>query len=555
MLWSRAIRRPLTDEEKKILLRFAIEFERAYTRFLDLQKAEAQAREAQIEAALEKVRSRSLAMHKADELGEVITVVVDKLKELDFSVSDGVALITYSEGSKDLLEWMTNPGFSSALKFNVPYFEHPVLTNLWKAKNEGIEFIMERYTAEENKSFLNHIFEHSDFKHTPQPIKDYCLAADTYATSIAFQTNTSIFINDYSGNSLSEHEIDILKRFSNVFEQAYVRFLDLQKAEAQAREAQIEAALERVRSRTLAMHKSDELAETAAEVFRQLISLGISPNRLYIGIDKDKENEMELWVTDEDGNKVNTEFSGKMNNNITFKKMYDGWKSKKKSLIIDMQGKELEEYFRYLTEDLKVPFNQGLSQKRRVQSLAYFTKGFIGIASPDPQPEETIILLERFASVFNLTFTRFNDLKQAEAQAKEAQIEVALERIRSRTMAMQKSDELSETAFVLYQQFLELGESPDQITIGIFNEEEKVIEFRTTMDGKLTDVTHKFPYEETALMNQIYAAWKDNKKSLTREMKDKELHDYIDYRIRLTGMTTKEDHKHDRRIVSVGILF
>ena len=545
------LRRPLTDEEKKILLRFAIEFERAYTRFLDLQKAEAQAREAQIEAALEKVRSRSLAMHKADELGEVITVVVDKLKELDFSVSDGVALITYSEGSKDLLEWMTNPGFSSALKFNVPYFEHPVLTNLWKAKNEGIEFIMERYTAEENKSFLNHIFEHSDFKHTPQPIKDYCLAADTYATSIAFQTNTSIFINDYSGNSLSEHEIDILKRFSNVFEQAYVRFLDLQKAEAQAREAQIEAALERVRSRTLAMHKSDELAETAAEVFRQLISLGISPNRLYIGIDKDKENEMELWVTDEDGNKVNTEFSGKMNNNITFKKMYDGWKSKKKSLIIDMQGKELEEYFRYLTEDLKVPFNQGLSQKRRVQSLAYFTKGFIGIASPEPQTEDTIILLERFASVFNLTFTRFNDLKQAEAQAREAQIEVALERIRSRTMAMQKSEELSETAFVLYQQFLELGESPDQITIGIFNEEEKVIEFRTTMDGKMTDVTHKFPYEETELMNQIYAAWKDNKKSLTREMKGKELHDYIDYRIRLTGMTTKEDHKHDRRIVSV----
>ena len=47
-------------------------------------------------------------------------------------------------------------------------------------------------------------------------------------------------------------------------------------------EAQIEAGLERVRSRTLAMHASDELAETAAVVFKQLIGLGISPNRLYI---------------------------------------------------------------------------------------------------------------------------------------------------------------------------------------------------------------------------------------------------------------------------------
>jgi len=42
-------------------------------------------------------------------------------------------------------------------------------------------------------------------------------------------------------------------RFGKVFQQTYTRFLDLQKAEAQAREAQIEAALERVRSRTLAM--------------------------------------------------------------------------------------------------------------------------------------------------------------------------------------------------------------------------------------------------------------------------------------------------------------
>jgi hypothetical protein len=76
------IRRSISPEEKDILLRFAIEFERAYTRFLDLQKAEAQAREAQIEAALEKVRSRSLAMHKADELLQVATVMRAEMADL-----------------------------------------------------------------------------------------------------------------------------------------------------------------------------------------------------------------------------------------------------------------------------------------------------------------------------------------------------------------------------------------------------------------------------------------------------------------------------------------
>ncbi|MBD0351868.1 MAG: hypothetical protein ICV65_12010, partial [Flavisolibacter sp.] len=202
---------PLPPEIIKLTERFAKVFEQTYTRFLDLQKAEAQAREAQIEAALERVRSRSLAMHKAEELGEVITVIFEKLKELNFSVADGVALITFIEGSRDLNEWMVNPGFPSAIRFHLPYFDHPVMTNLWNAKEQGADFFVGQYSAEENRSFLKHIFEYSDYKHTPQDIKDFCLAADSYANSIAFQKNTAIFINDYTGHPLSPIEIDILK--------------------------------------------------------------------------------------------------------------------------------------------------------------------------------------------------------------------------------------------------------------------------------------------------------------------------------------------------------
>ena len=57
------------------------------------------------------------------------------------------------------------------------------------------------------------------------------------------------------------------------------------------------------------------------------------------------------------------------------------------------------------------------NKKRRIQHVAYFSHGLIGMASPDEQPAETIKILERFASVFNLTFTRFNDLKIAETNA------------------------------------------------------------------------------------------------------------------------------------------
>ena len=68
---------------------------------------------------------------------------------------------------------------------------------------------------------------------------------------------------------------DIFKRFAKVFEQTYTRFLDLQKAEAQARESQIQLALERVRARTMAMQQSDELADAATVIFHQIKELGI----------------------------------------------------------------------------------------------------------------------------------------------------------------------------------------------------------------------------------------------------------------------------------------
>src|SRR5436189_4854171 len=72
-------------------------------------------------------------------------------------------------------------------------------------------------------------------------------------------------------------------------------------------------------------------------------------------------------------------------------------------------------------------------------------------------PDDTSILLYRFAKVFDQTYIRFNDLKQAEAQARESQIQLALERVRARTMAMQKSDELAETASLLFKQISDLG--------------------------------------------------------------------------------------------------
>ncbi|MBP6416938.1 MAG: nuclear transport factor 2 family protein, partial [Chitinophagaceae bacterium] len=562
----------LLAEQTEIMLRFAKVFQQTYTRFLDLQKAEAQAREAKIEAALEKVRSRSLAMHKADELGEVITVVVEKLKELEFSVGDGVALITYTEGSKDLDEWMANPGFPSAIKFHLPYFEHPVLTNLWTAKDKGLEFLAERYTAEENKTFLDHIFEHSDFKHTPQQVKDYCLAAKTYATSIAFQRNTSIFINDYSGKSLSQQEIDILKRFSKVFEQAYIRFLDLQRAEAQAREAQIEAALERVRSRSLAMHKSEELSELVAVLYEKMNDLGIVSDGININVIKEGTKDFESWLA-APGQSYAVCFQVPYFKHPVTDEIFDAIASKKELLTKVYSYEEKTSFFTYLythTNFKNLPEKRKrlvLDSKNWEVSIAFAKNTALSLHSYSGKifSDSENDILKRFAKVFEQSYTRFLDLQKAEAQAREAQIEASLERVRSKTMAMHNSQDVGATVVSMFDELVKLGiDKSIRCGIGILDEIKQMEVWvastnkkgETSLDIGLLDMTTH------PLLISVKEAWKNKKAGFTYELAGEDLKNYFkaindapDYPVQVDIEALPDTIMHTDFFFTEGVLF
>jgi signal transduction histidine kinase len=413
------------EKEVEILKRFARAFEQSYIRFLDLQKAETQAREAEIELALERVRAKTMAMQHQNDLLGVTDLFAEQLIRLGFDLE----IVNFSNGLSygDWDLWVTSPTSETTRSTNhlvVPWIDHPYFQ---KTKfgldnfKKGIDLNIAVFNKEEKDSFLDHLFTHTDFKDLPEESKTYLYSKPGFTFSALFLKETWVSICKYDTSPFTDEQHAILRRFANAFGQAYTRFLDLQRVEAQAKEAQIETALERVRSRTLAMQRSDELAETAAVLFKQLINLGIAPNRLYIGIIKDDSGGIEFWITDEDGTKVSTMFSGNANKNESILKMYEGWKAHQRSLMIDMQGKELSEYFHYIGDELHVPFKGGLSQKRRLQYISYFSKGFIGMASPDEQPQETVELLNRFAYVFNLTFTRFSDLKIAEAHAIQAE--------------------------------------------------------------------------------------------------------------------------------------
>ena len=454
------------QEALTILDRFKAIIALTFRRYLDLQRAEAQAREAQIEASLERVRAVAMSMMKSDDLLNVCKSVFTQLQALGFARMRN-AQIYISDDPKGRFQNYNYSDHVGEEIVEVQFDSHPNVKRfhdaIHQARDAFAHYEIAGADLEEWRSYLNKTLAQKpdDKLETAAGLHYYFYSIGTGALGIC------------TFEPIGEEELKILKRFRNVFDLSYKRYSDIALAEAQSREAQIEVSLERVRSRTLAMQSSDELAETAAVLFRQLIMLGIAPNRLYIAIMKDEAGNAEFWITDEDGSKVSSGFAANLHDNPTFGKMLQGLEAGEKSITIDMQGEELHEYFRQLSI-LNVPFKGGMSQTRRVQSIAYFSKGFIGIASPEEQPEATTRLLERFAAVFNLTITRFHDLLLAEAQAQQARLDlVQLQSEKKR--AEEALSELRATQEQLVQQ--EKLASLGQLTAGIAHEIKNPLNF------------------------------------------------------------------------------
>jgi signal transduction histidine kinase len=466
------------DRTEKVKRTTAILLEETIQELEQKRKSvEEQNRELEIESALERVRSKAMSMYNSTELKDVASELRKQVGLLGIEELETCAINLYENSTENIDAWaaLSLPGsYGDITEF---YFSFPkkgiaIIEEILQVYSSGNEEYVAINDGEKAVQWM-HVFQQL------QP-KIYDIVADATGFNTTQKLEAWWSCAFFPGGSLimitmqspKESSRILLKRFAQVFGLAYRRFADLQKAEAQAREAQIEAALERVRARAMAMQKSDELAPAAQLLYQEFSKLGINTFSCgYMFIDEQK-NIQTAWVVLPDGTLLPDSIVFPLTGDDVLNTRYQDWKAKKQLHIYEIKGEENKKHHSFLSQHVPQFVVKEVFSKVPdpvIFHCANFSNGYLLILSENfftLEEQQTII---RFANVFEMTYTRFMDLKISEAQTREAQIELGLERVRARAMAMQNSDELKELIGTVSGELKKLDLILDRCFIMIFD--------------------------------------------------------------------------------------
>lgn len=400
-------------------------------------------RELEIEAALEKVRSRSLAMHRSDELQEIITSVLYRLSELGLSMDTAVVVLP-SEEKQELMCWVATNDFSYSQGFRIPFGLNSVIRiDSERFHLSGSDYFAKTYSKEEKDEYYKNLIKHSDFKHIPQDRKDFLFSTDNYGISIASNKNSGIQTISYSGKILNETEAEVLKRFSQVFEQAYVRFLDLQKAEAQAQEAIKRASVDRVRAEIASMRTKGDLERIQPLIWNELKILRVPFIRCGVFIMDEVKQDVQVFLSTPDGKSI---AAFRLPYYATEQSMQIVTHWQKKHLYREhMDEAAFSAYIKNLVQQGAMAGNEKYVTENRPTDLYLhflpFLQGMLYVGNDAPLKEEELQLVQNLADAFSTAYARYEDFNKLELA--KAEVESAMTELKATQSQLVQQEKLA----------------------------------------------------------------------------------------------------------------
>ena len=243
--------------------------------------------------------------------------------------------------------------------------------------------------------------------------------------------------------------------------------------EAKGRALEIEAALERVRTIAMGMKEPADMVEVCRTIAVELKMLGLLNIR----------NIQTLIVDEQKKTYLNYQYFPAYDKGIieitdytkhpTVQEMVTKVKESQDAFFSgEFAGDDLVRFRAWRNDHHQFP--DPLMDDCEVLPFHFYSigGGALGISTYGKLDEQPLLVFRQFHSVFTLAYRRFSGIKKAEAQAHHAQIEVALERVRARALAMQQPEEIMDVARVMRHEMGLLGvEELETSSIYIYDEE------------------------------------------------------------------------------------
>jgi len=469
---------PFTEEEVAIAGRFADVFAIAYTRFRELKEKEDQNRELTIQNALERVRAKAQGMQVSDEIAGVAKAIYDEFQGLGYAVDRTSVVVEPVQDIREVWIW-TFSQFTQDL-FDLSDAELSVRKPLRRTRTAaGYRKYLDRRRKgdlvtqnrlEGRRLFKNRRYIGANSGLLKGKVLEVYVNRQPQLEIQYFVLHTNGNIIFHCTEELSEADLLVAKRFTDVFDYAYDRFRELKVKEDQNRELTIQNALERVRAKAQGMQESDEIAGVAKAIYDACQGLGFGLIRCGVNVLGDEatllvwmfgEGRQERWgLTDDEmvtrkpdvyqilPDTIRLRREALRKGNWYYRQSFEGQALFDRRLSAGEQGG-------FAGDELEVFINREPHHEDHCYVL--HSHGSISFAQTEPMSEADLLVAKRFTDVFDYAYDRFHELMEKEDQNRELTIQNALERVRAMAQGMQVSDEIAGVAKAIYDEFLGLG--------------------------------------------------------------------------------------------------
>ena len=287
-----------------------------YTRYLDLQAAEENARQQAIEAAVERVRGAALAMQSTEDLPQVAAVLKQQLDLLaPASPSLTITYLDRDTGSCLGLSCNANPrAYGLQMSDRIVEIDDDYAVNVsahTEDDSDGASIIGRVRKLWERGTPDWHVFtshpefgpklgrylqawgvDHDEARRVGY-LRDFFEATEVHGAYVPFSSGMVGLQMPVRDDSI----IPILQELTEALDLGFVRFLDFQRLEEQNRRQAIEGAAERVRAAAMSMASQDDLRNVAGMLFTELRALGIQTPRVSINFHDPRSDQWQAYHT------------------------------------------------------------------------------------------------------------------------------------------------------------------------------------------------------------------------------------------------------------------